>query len=120
MEISGRRKGLRKPAHEVLYDAGPEEFVSLIANAAFVVTDSFHGTVFSLLFHRPFITIPHQTRGGRLLTLLGVCGLHERCCTQPDDAVVDAPIDWENSDRLLAQARENSLRFLQNALAQQD
>ena len=34
--------------------AVPAEFISLIANAGMVITDSFHATIFSLIFHRPF------------------------------------------------------------------
>ena len=37
-----------------LYDVGPSEFLSYIKNAAYVITDSFHGTVFSVLFNKQF------------------------------------------------------------------
>ena len=38
-----------------LYDVGPSEFLSYIKNAAYVITDSFHGTVFSVLFNKQFV-----------------------------------------------------------------
>lgn len=42
-------------ADRVFYDLGPEEWLDMIRNATFVFTDSFHGTLFSLKFHRPFL-----------------------------------------------------------------
>ena len=62
--------------------AGPEEFLNLIANAAFVCTDSFHGTVFSSLFGVDFLTFcptkhePDQ----RKQEVLKALGLEDRLC----------------------------------------
>ena len=52
VELRGRRKPYIVPQHTTIYDAGPIDFVSLFYNAEYIVTDSFHGTVFSLLFHK--------------------------------------------------------------------
>ena len=49
--------------------AGPAEFISLIENAAHVITDSFHGAVFAALFERP-LTVVHRMEGGELNTRL--------------------------------------------------
>ena len=79
VELSGRRKPYISPHHIAIYDAGPEDFVSLFNAAEYVVTDSFHGTVFSLLFHKKFISLANQKRGGRITGLLESVGLRHRC-----------------------------------------
>lgn len=57
---------------KIVYDAGPAEFVGWFANASYVVTDSFHGTSFSLIFNKPFITyIATPKTSDRVRTLLG-------------------------------------------------
>ncbi len=116
IEITGKRKGLKGTGRHTLYTAGPEEFVSLIANAAFVVTDSFHGTAFSLLFHRSFVSIPHSTRGGRLRTLLELCERTDRLTDVFTPELADAAIDWDSVDALLAAARESSHQFVQESI----
>ena len=51
---------------------GPKQFVSMIANAEFVCTDSFHALCFSIIFGKKIIVIPSPEKGGRLRTLLNV------------------------------------------------
>lgn len=58
-------------------DAGPEEFLGLIEGAELVITNSFHATVFSLIYERNFITIPHKTYPERMANLLKEAGLSE-------------------------------------------
>lgn len=50
--------------------AGPKEFISLIDNAKFVVTNSFHGTAFSLLLDKQFSCVLHSKTGTRMSSLL--------------------------------------------------
>lgn len=58
--------------------AKPEEFLGLLDGAELVITDSFHGTVFSLLFHRPFVVINNRSNPIRINELLSRVGL-EKC-----------------------------------------
>lgn len=55
--------------------AGPEEFIGLVRGAKYVVTNSFHATVFALLYHRNFITVPHKKYPERMVNLLGSLGV---------------------------------------------
>ena len=74
-DISFIYKGFDK----VIFDAGPREFVGYFSKAKYVITDSFHGTAFSLIFHRNFntyIAIPKSSQ--RIKSLLKVCGLSHR------------------------------------------
>lgn len=55
VQLCGTRRKLH-PKAKLIFDAGPAEFLSLFRNAAYVCTNSFHGTVFSVQFQRPFFT----------------------------------------------------------------
>ena len=65
-------------------DAGPRGFVSLLANAEYVVTDSFHGTAISAVFEKEFYAVNDMTPGGkrrddaRIMNLLEALCLEER------------------------------------------
>lgn len=60
------------------YKYGPAEFLYILHHAEFVLTNSFHGTVFSILYRRDFATIPHSTRGSRMKDLLSEFGMSDR------------------------------------------
>lgn len=59
-------------------NSSPIEFVELFYNASFVVTNSFHGTCFSIIFKKKFICVAHKTKGIRQISLLKKAGLEER------------------------------------------
>lgn len=66
-----------------IYDAGPAEFVGWFANAKFVVTDSFHGTAFSVIFSKPFISyIAIPKASSRIISLLNNLGLADHIVTK--------------------------------------
>lgn len=65
--------------HKVIYDASPEEFLGWIKNANFIITTSFHGTAFSLIFNKPFISIKqNMTSDLRIESILSMCGQEKR------------------------------------------
>ena len=86
------------------------------ADAEFVLTDSFHACVFSILFHKPFGVFVNLERGlSRIESLLQPLGLMDRCIFDaPVD--LDRPIDWELIDNVLMQKAESSMEFLKQAL----
>lgn len=116
IQVSGLRKGFRKSKHKVIYDAGIEDFLSLIYHADFVVTDSFHGTSFSILFHKEFITIPHKTRGGRILSLLSKTNLLTRLSQKVSDSLLTNPIDWVDVDNRLERMRTESKEYIKSVI----
>lgn len=80
-----------------VYDAGPAEFVGWIKNAEYVVTDSFHGSVFSLIFHRRFYAYVALERAAeRLTTLLDSLGMSDRL-VRDGDAGID-PVRYVDRD----------------------
>lgn len=101
-------------------DAGPAEFLSLIANADFLITNSFHGTAFAINFSTPFFNILSAKKSNaRMESLLGLVGLQERmiCAETPiEDINIDAGVDFTSAHILLAKAKENSENYLKQAL----
>lgn len=100
----------------------PEEWLTAIAQSKFVLTNSFHATVFAILFHRPFAVMKlaqrHEGANARFETLLGQLGLENRLLTVQNDIlnIVSAPIDWADVDARLSEMRAFSLNWLRNAL----
>ena len=95
--------------------AGPKEFLGYLAKASYVITDSFHGTVFSLIFHRNFSTVIRiAKRGTRIESLLSVAGLYDRIATGVNDDVEHLlkPIDYSQVNILLKKQIDNSKLFL--------
>lgn len=98
-----------------VFDAAPDEFLSIIKNASYVVTNSFHGCTFSILFHRNFWCIPHSLRGTRMIELLTKIGLENRIVTHKIDDLTE-PIAYSAVEQKLSSFRMASLNYLAEAL----
>ncbi len=100
-------------------DIGPCEFLDVVANAEYVVTNSFHATVFSMIYHKTFITIPSIRNPERMVKLLGRLEIADHLMDDPS-MLPDNPdalrIDYEKLERLKAGYAEESKVFLQEAL----
>lgn len=70
-------KGNKIKAKEIK-NCGPSEFISYIENAELIITNSFHGTAFSVIFEKNFICVSHSTRNTRLENILNLCNFSER------------------------------------------
>ena len=96
-----------------------EQWLKDFYDAKFVVTDSFHATVFSILFGKPFIVIANKARGlSRIESLLKMFGLEKHIVY--GEAELDVSLDYAlNRQQLQARLqtwREESLGFLRNSL----
>jgi hypothetical protein len=89
-------------------------------DAEFVITDSFHGTVFSIIFNKNFIAVGNATRGmTRFTSLLKTFGLEERLILEINEhalQIADSPIDFKKVNEILETERDKSITFLKNAL----
>lgn len=84
-----------------------------------VITDSFHGTAFSILFNKPFWVIGNARRGNtRMESLLRMFNIENRLICTKESASVnwDEPIDWNDVNTRLNIWRRKSLSFLSDAL----
>lgn len=93
----------------------PNKFLGYIKNSEIIITNSFHGAVFSIIFHKPFYTFVHDTRGERMVDLMEELGLQDRIIRKDIDEI-NFNIDYEEIDRILSIKRIESLEFLVKAL----
>lgn len=107
---------------EHLYDIDSEQFVNLIRHAEYVLTDSFHCTVFSILHHKKFMTFDRYSdalmvsRNSRISTLCEIAGLNERRFKENICLEMGKEIDYEKTDKMIAEERLKSMEYLRKAL----
>ena len=107
---------------EAPYNVDPNDFVKYISRAAYVCTDSFHCTVFSILFHRQFMTFYRFAEGSktgrnsRINSLFDLFELQERLY-KGDINKITNPIDYNSVDEKLSELRKESIYFLNECLA---
>ena len=115
-------------ADETPYDIGPAEWINLIRNAEYVCTDSFHGTVFSLINNTKFYTFERYSNknskvstNSRIYSLLGIVNLEERILsgTENIEDVLKYEIDFDEVNNKLTEFRKASQDFLQGALKEE-
>lgn len=92
--------------------ANPTTFLNLIRNASYVITTSFHGTVFCLQFHKDFSTLilddGEDGRSSSLLNSIGLSG-HLVPMNKPIETI---PVDWDEVDKTLESLRKESEEWL--------
>lgn len=96
-----------------------EEWIRGFMDAKFVVTDSFHGTVFSIIFNKPFISIANKSRGvTRFKSLLKLFQLEDRLVYSLNDFDMNEikAIDWENVNTIIEREKTESIQFLKEHL----
>ena len=113
IEVVSVRPSLRKTMGKNLFYPSLHEFLWLFDNAACVLTDSFHGTAFSLLFNTPFVDILPEQYAERNKAILSRYGLESRISTelQPEELRL-GDFDWAGVNELLATNRRSSTKFL--------
>lgn len=109
-------RSLQKNGKEL--PVGPSEFVYSIRNAEEVLTDSFHATVFSIIFHKKFVTFnrPGLNMNSRIESLAELVGIVNRM-TECGDLNGEAEIDYVKVDKILDKERKKSIDFLKKALS---
>ena len=120
VQLAGARRKIDGAA-ELVFDAGPREFLGLFRHASAVVTNSFHGAAFSLQFQKDFFTSmsPRERAEptfSRIYSLLSRLGCADRILGLDTTAPVDAPIDYGAVYEKLAAARADSLSYLGAAI----
>ena len=94
---------------------GPDRFLSLIKHSECVITNSFHGTAFSIIYQKDFITVPHSTRGKRMEDLLGKLGIPYRLYGRPDFSL-DKDIPYPVVHDRVTMLRSHSAEYLTLAI----
>ena len=103
---------------------GPIGFINAIKNAEYVVTSSFHATVFSIIFHKKLIVIPHRKTGIRVVNLLSRCGIADRVYYTLEEFIernnyANSPA-WTLVDKRIDAMRKQSKIWLKSSLEKGD
>lgn len=95
----------------------PQEFVAYFKNAKYVLTDSFHGTVFSIIFGKKFIDILPKETSTRITNILELAEANNRILKDYNDFdIIDSEMDYELTYSKLSKKRNESIKLLKNAI----
>ena len=95
----------------------PIKFLELFYNANFVVTDSFHGTAFALIFNKQFACISPPRFSNRIISILNLTGLSDRLISEDCVDYVFNKIDYKLVNKIIKLKKKQSLEYLINALS---
>lgn len=103
------------------YEAGPKEFVTLIKNAEYVCTNSFHAVAFSSILHTKFWVFAHEagvSTSSRIHSITELLGLKNRVLNRKNSGSVNLTedIDFTEVDKKLQAMVKDSKEFLLNSL----
>ena len=105
-----RKKGLQ------ISNAGIQDFLSLLKGADFVVTNSFHGTIFSILFQKDFYTVKINGVNSRIENLLHITSLEDRMIENIEEVNLESKIDFKKALNNIENEKIDSKKFLENVL----
>lgn len=105
-----------------ILDAGPTEFLGLFKSASFILAQSYHATIFSIIFEKKFISLlrGEEKHDSRQLNLLEILNLVDRKIYIGDDFkmnnLLKNDIDYNKVNRILEEEKKKSKNYLQNSL----
>ena len=103
----------------IFSNAGPEDFVNLFKNADFVITNSFHGTVFSLIYEKKNCIIPHKKTSARMCDLMKKVGLEDRIIRNYSELnllEINKNIDYDLVNQKIEKERKKAEEYIRNVL----
>ena len=109
---------------EKIYDASPADFIRLIKNAKFVLTDSFHATAFSINFNVPFFVLERQkvsyasNMNSRIYSILEMTALQEQMINEQNykTKLCILNLDFNTANQMLYNKRKEAADFLKEAI----
>lgn len=102
---------------KLVYMTSPQAFLQYFLDAQYILTDSFHATVFSIIFNKRFVTIKPATSSTRIKSILQVFNLEDRLLKDWNDFDwLDKAIDYDDVNARLDALRNDSLEALKSAL----
>ena len=116
LKIINARFSMKSFLEESVLDVGPKEFINLIANANYICTDSFHGTLFSLIFHKKFSCFDtlKNNNDNRKRDILERVGAIDTFQNVEEPIKICRNLDYQIIDKNIDKIKEESKRFLSN------
>lgn len=97
----------------------PLEFVWMVKNSEFIVTDSFHATVFSIIYRKRFAVMDRddsfENQNSRFVTLFRMAGIEGNICAENMD-IAECEIEWDIVDKNLCKRRNEAIKYLETIL----
>lgn len=108
----------RSYANVKIKKSGPIDFISLIANADYIITNSFHCSAFSIIFGKQFYVVPreHQKVNSRMADLLSMLQIDKHILTKVEDLSESPIINYENVQKSLNSLRNDSYCYIDNVI----
>lgn len=114
VEISLRAENVKK-GHIMYYQAGVEEFLSLVKYSQAVITNSYHGLIFGVQYRKPIYVFTREQADRKISNVLQICGLESRIVKDTVNFIEDK-IDYDSVYKKIAEERKKSLEFLDSEL----
>ena len=114
VEISLRATNAEK-GHRMFYEAGVEEFLSLVKHAEYVVTNSFHGMIFAVQYRRPFVIFSREQCNTKIDEILQLFGLSDHMLVTGKEEF-DHEINYDVVHDRISKARAKSIEYLNKEL----
>lgn len=116
--------GFENCGFDIVEDAGPEQWLNYIKNAEYVFTDSFHGCIFSNIFHKDFVLFKRfddsnkKSQNSRIYTLADMLGFRDEIIDKNNLDKIESikPLDYQKIDSILEEKSSVSKKWLLNAL----
>lgn len=102
----------RKYNFKIKNDIGPQEWIAIIRDAKFVVTNSFHGCVFCLFMHTPFRVGISNNRGSRITNLLKQVKKEQLLLSEDEVSYSIPALDFEESDKIMETLGNEGRKYL--------
>lgn len=100
---------------KIVYMPSIEDFLGFFRGAQYVLTDSFHGVAFSMIFHRQFNVVAPPRFMSRLDNILELTNTQERVVVN-DYSPLETPVDFEKVDRVISSYQDKAEQFLESAI----
>lgn len=108
--------GIADKSFDVAYTAGPPEFLGYIHKADYVITNSFHGTAFSIIYQKNFMVFPLSSRGERIANILQLYGLESRLYQKNGNTKTHEDINWSEVEKRISDSVKIGKEFLRKHL----
>lgn len=108
--------GNNNPWCDISLAYDPLLFLSIYDKAKYIITNTFHGTVFAAIYEKNFAVIKNDKP--KVLDVLEMCGMSDKMTYTAEDisSVLHSDFDYETTRRTILRERENALRYLREAL----
>lgn len=105
-------------ADKTIIPATPFKVLNFFQNAEYIISDTFHGTIFSVITHKKFCTLIRQSNSSKINSLMKTLGLENHIVYNPVflEEKLTQKIDFDSVDSVLQQEREHTKEFLSNTL----